>query len=145
MSDFMRLRRVLWRRPRLSTPLLVLLLASFAGPAPASEGPWNVGVWQPIDTSPNSMIVGVAQADDGYLWIAGSVGLTRFDGVKFDQYSLAPLADGSAPRVGALTRGQDGSVIAAIWRGPVVQLKRGRVVRLIDGLPDARPRRIAED
>lgn len=49
-----------------------------------ANDPWFAArVWQAEDGLPENRIVGVAQGEDGYLWVATQVGTVRFDGVRF--------------------------------------------------------------
>src|SRR3954471_17926480 len=94
--------------------LLILMPA-----AAADESKWNVHVWQPNDASPNSIIAGLTQTKDGYLWVGTTTGLARFDGVKFQTTPLRDLYHGEVNRIGVLAPSHDGSLLIAIYHGPV--------------------------
>lgn len=88
---------------------------------------WSVHVWQSNDGLPNNEVTGLAQTDDGYLWVATPNRLARFDGVHFENVSL--------PRVGAafyttLIRSRDGGLWLGMHRGTVVCLN-GKAVRVL--------------
>jgi ligand-binding sensor domain-containing protein/AraC-like DNA-binding protein len=42
-----------------------------------------VNKWQTRDVIPSDTIASISQTPDGYLWLATSIGLVRFDGIKF--------------------------------------------------------------
>ena len=63
---------------------LVLILI-WAATAAACGSAWFSRPWQSNDGLPNDTITGLAQTQDGYLWIATPVGLARFDGVRFEK------------------------------------------------------------
>ncbi len=53
-------------------------------PVPTPMDPWySTRVWQAEDGLPENRVVGVAQAADGYLWVATQGGMVRFDGARF--------------------------------------------------------------
>ena len=92
---------------------------------------WNTG-----EGLPQSSVRAIAQSDQGYLWIATSEGLVRFDGARMDVLDRKSTPALPSPNIGALL--QDGD---AVWVG----LKRDGLVRLqgvtverwtrADGLP----------
>ncbi|WP_310612324.1 hypothetical protein, partial [Acinetobacter baumannii] len=81
----------------LPTPLLrlafALLLAAALSVAPAAARglkDYQHTVWSEQHGAPAD-ITGLAQTADGWLWIASSDGLFRFDGVGFEAYAPAGL------------------------------------------------------
>lgn len=70
---------------RWSRPLLVLLLGLLAGRTAAGPA-WAVKKWDLEDGLPSLAITGLAQAEDGFLWIATRAMLTRFDGQAFENF-----------------------------------------------------------
>lgn len=70
------------------TLLLALALAVPWGRALASDSPLQVSQyahtsWSSRDGAQLGLVFGMAQTHDGYLWLAGSYGLFRFDGLRF--------------------------------------------------------------
>jgi signal transduction histidine kinase/ligand-binding sensor domain-containing protein len=49
---------------------------------------WSVRNWQLDDGLPDNRITGLAQTDNGYLWIATRGGLSRFNGTEFESIPL---------------------------------------------------------
>ncbi|MGM9491379.1 sensor histidine kinase [Ideonella sp. YS5] len=105
-----------YRRSRLLSGLL-LVSALFAPPSPARaaapDPPLQIAQyshtsWTAREGTDLGLVFATAQTPDGYLWIAGSIGLFRFDGLRFvpwqppdgqllesDPYSLLVSRDGT--------------------------------------------------
>jgi ligand-binding sensor domain-containing protein/AraC-like DNA-binding protein len=49
-----------------------------------------VDQWQTPDVIPSDTVIAISQTPDGYLWLATSIGLVRFDGIKF---SIIPFVE----------------------------------------------------
>ena len=125
---------------------------------------YTVSSWAEWNGTPLGAIFAIAQEPDGYLWLGGSSGLLRFDGVRFSTMEALGLAlPGSAvqalhvsPRDGALWIGFAGDGVRIIRNGRVVSAtpetalkagvfsRRGRRGRRLGGhrprpvpLPDA--------
>src|SRR5262245_62000140 len=47
--------------------------------------------WSPKDGLPHEVVLGITQTPDGYLWVATTAGLARFDGARF---KIAPFQNG---------------------------------------------------
>jgi len=132
---------------------VLALLGSAAAPAvektaPAGDSsPWAARVWQTDEGLPDNTVYGVVQDETGYLWLATHGGLARFDGVRFEEFSLTHLP-GVPNRVArALYRDRFGRLWLGMDRGPVVCVD-GRRVRVYgdrDGLPDLRIVGFAEE
>ena len=54
----------------------------------ATASPWFSLSWRVDDGLPGDNVTGVAQTSDGYLWIATQTGLSRFDGVRFQNIPI---------------------------------------------------------
>ncbi|MGM9491120.1 ligand-binding sensor domain-containing protein [Ideonella sp. YS5] len=72
--------------------LLASTLLTAASPALAFDQPLQIAQyahtsWTARDGAMLGLVFAVAQTPDGYLWIAGSFGLFRFDGVRFVPWS----------------------------------------------------------
>ncbi len=110
-----------------------------------------VDSWTTADGLPSNSILSIAQTPDGYLWIATSRGLVRFDGLKF---STAPLAQkeqtGSRKPATPITLFTDQK--GTLWIGSIKGLtsyryQTGRIETFTsaDGLGGDYIRRIRED
>ena len=76
-------------------PALLLASALFAAPSPALalDQPLQIGqyahtAWTARDGALLGLVFAIAQTPDGYLWVAGSFGLFRFDGVRFVPWQI---------------------------------------------------------
>ncbi|MBB3120645.1 sensor histidine kinase [Pseudoduganella violacea] len=101
--------------------------------------------WSAKDGVPGR-ITGLAQTPDGWLWMASSRGLFRFDGVSFEKYQdiKQPLASSSVLTVGTLPSG-------ALWAGyrfggfSVLQDGKLSHFGAKDGLPPSTVRTVVHD
>jgi signal transduction histidine kinase/ligand-binding sensor domain-containing protein len=102
--------------------------------------PWSVRVWQ-SDGLPDRHINGLAQTDDGFLWLATSEHVARFDGTRFEAFPTRPIV----PRgIRAFLKGRD-SLWLATNRGPLVRLRPGTAPDLVAGLPEMSADALVED
>ena len=74
-----------------------------------------------------SNISALAQTSDGTLWIGGGSGLTRFDGVRFVRYPVAPQERLRSTNISALTASPSGGLWIGFRLGGVSFLKNGRL------------------
>ena len=133
----------------------ILLLASIL-PASALPGSGLAGkatdgytrrLWQAQDGLPEQTVQAFAQTADGYLWIATSGGLVRFDGAQFlvfDRDNTPELADNS---VYSLMTARDGSLWIGMEGGGLVRYRGGvfRSYGPADGLSNGFVRAVLED
>ncbi len=75
----------------MSRLLLASALSGPLSPALAADPPLQIAQyahtsWTALDGAALGLVFAMAQTPDGYLWIAGSVGLFRFDGQRFTQW-----------------------------------------------------------
>lgn len=87
---------VLWR----------LLLAPAAEALDPHRAPAQFGLrsWTEKEGLSDVAPVAIAQTSEGYLWLAGAEGLTRFDGVSFTRIELPTAAPGAAVHAMVLDR-----------------------------------------
>jgi len=90
--------------------------------------------WQNEDGLPHSTINSILQTHDGYLWLGTYVGLVRFDGIRFVQYSSSNLPDLGTDQVNYLFESRDGTLWIALKSGRLLAWKDGatRVILLGD-------------
>jgi signal transduction histidine kinase/ligand-binding sensor domain-containing protein len=89
-----------------------------------------------LDGAPSSVAT-LAQTSDGTLWLGGSTGLSRFDGVRFVGYP-APSEDPLLSNdISALAATRDGGLWIGYVRGGATFLKDGRAVNYLqpEGFP----------
>ena len=103
-------------------------------------------VWTTANGLPHNSVRGIAQTPDGYLWVATSNGLARFDGVGFTVFTSANAPGLATDRLTALAAGGDG----ALWIGTTgegVIRYRGGKFRQVEAseLPDRNVRALYAD
>ena len=108
---------------------------------------WYARAWQSDEGLPNNTVTGIAQTRDGYLWLATSSGLTSFDGINFQQFSLMEMAGQPNRGILAMALNHNGGLILAMDRGAIVCLNadEAQVFKVHVDLPDRVPQNIAED
>ncbi len=82
--------------------------------------------WVAKDGAP-SQISALAQTTDGYLWIGSALGLFRFDGVKFEQYSPPDGTSLPSQNIYALTATPDGGLWVSFRPSGLGFLKDGQI------------------
>jgi ligand-binding sensor domain-containing protein len=82
--------------------------------------------WRTQDGLPENRIQAISQTPDGYLWIATSGGLARFDGVRFVVYSRFNTPSMADDNVRALAVARDRSLWVATDGGGLLHYKDGR-------------------
>jgi signal transduction histidine kinase/ligand-binding sensor domain-containing protein len=76
---------------------------------------WTEHAGQPLPA-----VESIAQADDGYLWLATGAGGLRFDGVRFSEWTAPPARRVEPSRIRAIASARDG----AVWIETEVGLSR---------------------
>ncbi len=108
---------------------LAVPLAAVA-PAESVRPAWFVRTWQSDAGLPDNTVMGIDQTPDGFLWVATSTGLVRFDGVQFRPFAVA--APGMpAGRIKALVADRRNRVWVAKDQGVVVCVDQGRATMVV--------------
>ena len=127
---------------------LALAIAIFAVATPSrAAGDYSHRIWRAEDGLPRNRIQAIEQTSDGYLWIATSGGLARFDGVRFvvfDSSNTPALRDES---ILSLWPARDGSLWAGTEGGGLLHYRNGSFTSfgISDGLTNGFVRSVAED
>lgn len=119
----------------------ILTLAVAVG-KPATEssptdGEFNfiVQTWRTSEGLPANVILHIAQTPDGYLWLATTHGLVRFDGVRFESYLTTRTPHRFGTRIEGLDVDSGGRLwIVAEQRG-VLAHHRGRFLEFHTNAP----------
>ena len=118
-----------------------------ASDPPRSLADYVVTSWGPQQGLSTSYIFDIGQDRDGFLWVASSLGLIRFDGVTF-----APLEILDGPQlpnrpVTTVHGARDGSLWTGFNGGGISRIQEGRVTAYgqSDGLDNVSVIRIRED
>jgi ligand-binding sensor domain-containing protein len=117
------------------------------GASSLSAGDYSHRIWRAEDGLPRNRIQAIEQTSDGYLWIATSGGLARFDGVRFvvfDSSNTPALRDES---ILSLWPARDGSLWAGTEGGGLLHYRNGSFTSfgVSDGLTNGFVRSVAED
>src|SRR5215471_5039950 len=101
--------------------LVVALLASSSN----AQAPFAVRSWLPDQGLPTSSVLDISQTPDGYLWIATTGGLARFDGVRFEVFGLGQGL--SSNRIWSLAVAPDSALFAACEGGSIARWDGARL------------------
>ncbi len=93
-----------------------------AADAPAD---YLIDVWDTDDNLPNSVVTGIAQTPDDYLWVGTYDGLARFDGVRFVTYNHLTTPAISHSRIQALYVDAVGTLWINTYRGGLTSYRDG--------------------
>jgi signal transduction histidine kinase/ligand-binding sensor domain-containing protein len=85
--------------------------------------------WRIEDGLPHSVVRGLTQTDDGYLWVATYEGLARFNGETFTRFNKTNLPGFRRDTILSLLKARDGS----LWIGT----NGGGGGRILGGKPDS--------
>jgi signal transduction histidine kinase/ligand-binding sensor domain-containing protein len=102
---------------------LVLSLAISAAASTDAGTRYTVTTWTEKDGLPSSQVRAIVQTGDGFLWLATSAGVVRFDGVTFTS-NIAGVPDGD---VTVICAARDGGLWIAFDDGRMAHLLNGRV------------------
>ena len=122
--------------------MLVVLGGSLAA-SPVST--WSMRAWKSEDGLPNNGVSGVAQATNGYLWVATESGVARFDGFRFEDFSRELNQFTHNQAITALITAHDDSLWLATERGRIINLNSQGAHVFTNGLSDQLPERMTED
>lgn len=109
----------------------------------AANSAWFFRTWQPEDGLPAHRIVSLAQTPDGYLWIATHLTLSRFDGVRFEDFTPAVSEGPQADLIRAMISDRRGRLWITRDSGMVTCVERGLAAPFVT--PAVQPLAMAED
>jgi len=87
--------------------------------AALGQTPFTVRNWLPESGLPTSTVKAITQTPDGYLWLATSGGLARFDGLRFEVFGLGHGL--TSNRIYTLAVGPDSSLFATCEDGSLAR------------------------
>ncbi|MCP5532299.1 MAG: hypothetical protein H7A48_03945 [Akkermansiaceae bacterium] len=91
--------------------------------------------WEVADGLPSNTVSGIAQTPDGYLWLATSIGLVRFDGERFTPFLQGEVDGLETNRVMGVYVAGDGTLWVGLDRGGVARRTGNRFETIIPCLP----------
>ena len=80
----------------------------------------------------------ITQTPDGYLWFGNQAALSRFDGVRFENFMVENTPELASSRVEALCVSKDGSLLIGTYRGGVYRMVQNRFYSLNGDNPQLR-------
>ena len=99
-----------------------MIFTCFAAAA-GTNSSWFTRVWQTDDGLPNNQVTAILQGQDGFLWIGTTVGLARFDGIRFSKFSYSTQTNNEDQGVSDLLPASSGGMWIRMRRGPLVLLR----------------------
>jgi signal transduction histidine kinase/ligand-binding sensor domain-containing protein len=107
---------------------------------------WCVRTWAVENGLASNWVSGIAQTPDGFLWVSTHEGLSRFDGVRFENRSLSELPGLKSPLVRVLQASRAGGLWLGLHEGQIVYYDPAKAPRVFaDGLPNRQPDSLVED
>jgi ligand-binding sensor domain-containing protein len=114
-------------RPCLTLAFLVLAPSAHALDPHKALTQYRHTSWGRQDGLPSATIYSMAQTTDGYLWLATTAGLVRFDGVHFILCQPEDRDKPADPVVMSLCATRDGSLWIGRASGAVSRMKDGHL------------------
>jgi signal transduction histidine kinase/ligand-binding sensor domain-containing protein len=117
------------------------------GMAPETiRGYYHHSTWTQKDGAPQG-IWAITQTRDGWLWLGGSFGITRFDGVRFESIDFRPAGSTATRGIAALYSTRGGDLWVAYELGGVIRVKQGKpeAIDSFPGLPEKSILALSED
>ncbi|HTV04064.1 MAG TPA: two-component regulator propeller domain-containing protein [Acidobacteriaceae bacterium] len=120
-----------WSRIRLAS----LFFLTCIGTAMAQQ--YQLRKWTVENGLPQNVIRGIAQAPDGYLWIATLNGVARFDGVRFILFNRSNTPGIDSNRFSSMVQGRNGDLWLGIEDGALTRYHNGifHTYGPADGIP----------
>jgi len=108
---------------------------------------WLHRSWQTDEGLPDNSVTGLAQTNDGYMWVGTLGGLLRFNGATFTPIPLPHLEGGGNRVVRLVFRDSRDRLWLGMERGRMICLERGnpQIYGTENGLPTHMARSIIED
>jgi signal transduction histidine kinase/ligand-binding sensor domain-containing protein len=126
--------------------LILITHAAYAHDPNQAVNGFQITSWTAKDGLPGA-VLSIAQTTDGFLWIGGSDGLFRFDGLSIERYTRQNGSLLHDTNLIALLATSDGGLWFGYGQGGASFLKNGKVTNFTehDGLPAGQTRCIAQD
>src|SRR5262245_59789206 len=107
-----------------SLAVAMTLCAATSAAASSDAGTrYIVSTWTEKDGLPSTQIRAIVQTGDGFLWLATSAGVVRFDGVTF----TSNIAGVPAGEPAVICAAHDGGLWIGLSNGRLTHVSKGRV------------------
>ncbi len=115
--------------------------------AESQPSPYVAANWQTEQGLPENSVFDVIQDHEGYLWLATTAGLVRFDGVRFKKIGASDIATLRTNWIDALYQDRSGDLWVGTHTSGLIRLHGGvpTTYTMSDGLPSAHIDSIRED
>lgn len=125
---------------------IFLLVSMSLSAAAATNQNWFARPWQVDDGLPHNTITGIAQTEDGFLWLGSPSGLASFDGARFQPFNLTNAIFEGNRGIVMMVRSRKGGLWVAMNRGAVAYLEgaRTKVFTAANGLADQQVLKMVE-
>ncbi|MBI4854935.1 MAG: sigma 54-interacting transcriptional regulator [Acidobacteria bacterium] len=112
----------------LSTLLIVIVIAipTFASNFLNHQEPYIYQNWLTQDGLPQNLVKDILQTKDGYLWIASTSGITRFDGIRFTNFNTYNTVDLASNRITSLCEDNKGRLWLSTEDKGVYKYEKGK-------------------
>ncbi|MGN6641689.1 MAG: ligand-binding sensor domain-containing protein, partial [Verrucomicrobiota bacterium] len=136
------------------TALILGLFCATPQPARAAESKeipakipndYYVQTWQDDDGLPRNTLTAISQTPDGYLWLATSFGLIRFDGVRFATFGEEVLPELARSLIWQLQTDRAGRLWIGTGKGGILVFENGTFRRIKSDLPHSTVYSMCED
>ena len=116
----------------------IVLLCLFA--PPVAHGQYRFDSWTTDNGLPQNSVRSILQTRDGYLWLATSDGLVRFDAVHFTVFNKGTSPGINSNRFSCLAEDGDGVLWAGTEDGGLTRYQNGKFksYTVKEGLPNDR-------
>src|SRR5215467_15939655 len=104
---------------------LCLALFLYLFLSPVASGQYRFDSWTTDSGLPQNSVRSILQTQDGYLWLATSDGLVRFDGVRFTVFNRSNSPGIGNNRFTCLYEDRQGDLWMGTQNGGLTRLRRG--------------------
>ncbi|MBE2279785.1 MAG: hypothetical protein IAE91_05290 [Ignavibacteriaceae bacterium] len=91
-----------------------------------SDVEYVITYWNSENGLPQNTVRDLVQTDDGFIWMATSDGLVRFDGIKFEIFKSIDYPELGSNRIAQLVAGDDGRIWIVTEFGKLLYFKNHR-------------------
>src|SRR5215831_7130812 len=111
--------------PRPAALALTFIVLLFLFASPIARGQYRFDSWTTDSGLPQNSVRAILQTRDGYLWLATSDGLVRFDGVRFTVFNKGSNTGINSNRFTCLAEDNHGALWAGTEDGGLTRYQNG--------------------
>jgi ligand-binding sensor domain-containing protein/serine phosphatase RsbU (regulator of sigma subunit) len=108
---------------------------------------YQCDIWKKNDGLPQNSVIVITQSSDGFIWLATSEGLARFDGIKFKTYNTTNVPQFKTSGILSIYEDTQKRLWIGTNNGGLICYQQGKFKNysLSDGLPDNTITSVAQD